>query len=321
MAKKEKIRLALIGAGNMANSVHYPSLAEFPDVEMAGICDLVEEKLKATAEKFHIERTFTDYKEMLDEIQPDSVYILVPPHHLFDLVIESLNRKLNVFIEKPPGITTEQTKNMARLAEKNHCLTMVGFQRRFSPVIVEARKKVEERGSIIQCAARFMKNYFAGPYYNGAVDILTADSIHAVDILRWMGGEVKKIVSSVKNLYAEYKNTFNALLEFENGAIGMLLTNWVVGKRIFSVEMHSKGISAFAEPDDKAVIYKDNEEKGETLLTQDAAKSKEKHKYAGFFTENRHFIDCLKEGKQPMTNFADSVKTMELVDRIYHSQM
>jgi len=302
--KKEKIRLALIGAGSMANSVHYPSLAEFPDVEMAGLCDLMEEKLK-----------------MLDEIEPDAVYILMPPHHLFDLVIECLNRKLNVFIEKPPGITTEQTKNMARLAEKNNSLTMVGFQRRFSPVIVEARKKVEERGPIIQCAARFMKNYFAGPYYNGASDILTCDAIHSVDILRWMGGEVKKIVSSIKNLYAEYDNVFNALLEFEKGAVGMLITNWVVGKRIFQVEMHAKGISAFAEPDAQAVIYKDNEEKGEILLTQEVAKSKERHKYSGFFAENRHFIDCLKEGKQPMTNFSDSVKTMELVDRIYRSQM
>ncbi len=93
--KKEKIRLALIGAGGMANGVHYPSLAEFPDVEMAGICDLAEEKLVATAKKFHIPRTFTDYKKMLDEIKPDAVYILMPPHHLFDLVIECLKRKLN----------------------------------------------------------------------------------------------------------------------------------------------------------------------------------------------------------------------------------
>ena len=45
------------------------------------------------------------------------------------------------------------------------------------------------------------------------------------------------------------------------------------------------------------------------------------YKYTGFFAENRHFINCLKEGKQPMTNFADSVRTMELVDRIYHSQI
>ncbi|HIE43979.1 MAG TPA: Gfo/Idh/MocA family oxidoreductase [Candidatus Omnitrophica bacterium] len=195
MENKKKIRLALIGAGAMANKMHYPCLREFPDVEMAGICDLVKSKLKATAEKFHIEKTFTDYKKMLDKIEPDATYILMPPHHIFDLVIECLNRRLHIFIEKPPGVTAEQTRNMARLAEKNNCLTMVGFQRRFCPVIVEARKRVAQRGPIIQCAARFMKNYFAGPYYDGAIDILTSDAIHAVDVLRWIGGEVKKVSS------------------------------------------------------------------------------------------------------------------------------
>lgn len=320
--KRKKIKLGLIGAGGMANSVHYPSLFEFPDVEMAGLCDLAEDKLKATAEKFRIKQTFTDYRIMLDKIKPDAVYLLMPPHHLFDIAVECLNRKTHLFIEKPPGITTEQTKNLARLAEKNKCLTMVGFQRRFCPLIVKARKRVEEHGPIIQCMARFVKNSVgAGPYYGGAIDILTCDAIHAVDTLRWMGGEVKKISSDVENFYAGYNNAFNALLKFESGAVGFLLTNWVVGKRIFSVEMHAKGISAFAEPDDKAVIYKDNKEKGEVFSTQEIAGSEKIHKYAGFFTENRHFIDCLKTGKQPLTNFSDAVKTMELVDRIYHNQI
>jgi len=130
-------------------------------------------------------------------------------------------------------------------------------------------------------------------------------------------------------------------LKFESGAVGILLTNWVVGKRIFKVEMHAKGISAFAEPDDKAVIYKDNKEEGEILSTKEVAQSdkeykyagffaenrhfidciKKEYKYAGFFAENRHFIDCIKKGNLPLTNFSDAVKTMELVDRIYHSRI
>ncbi|MDO9543351.1 MAG: Gfo/Idh/MocA family oxidoreductase [Kiritimatiellia bacterium] len=322
MVKKEKIRLALIGAGGMANAVHYPSLAEFTDVEMAGLCDLVDDKLKATAEKFHIENTFSDYRKMIEKVQPDAVYILMPPHHVFDVAVECLKRKLHVFIEKPPGVTAEQTRNLARLAEKNDCLTMAGFQRRFCPLIVEARKRVEERGPIIQCLARFVKNTVgAGPYYGGAIDILTCDAIHAVDILRWMGGEVKKVCGDIENFYAEYDNAFNALLKFENGAVGFLLTNWVVGKRTYLVEMHAKGISAYAEPDDKAVIYKDNKDEGDIILTKDMARSDQNFKCAGFFAENRHFIDCLKEGKQPLTNLADGVKTMELVDRIYHSEI
>lgn len=321
MADNSKVKVALIGAGGMANAVHYPSLVEFDDIEIVGLCDLDVNKLKTTAEKFKISKTFADYKEMIDKISPDAVYILMPPHHLFDLVIECLNRKLHVFIEKPPGITKEQTKQIAILAEKNKCRTMVSFQRRFSPVTVKARKIVEERGPITQCLANFVKNYTGGPYYKGATDILTSDVIHSVDNLRWIGGEVKKVRASVRSLYTEYDNSFNAIIEFENGAIGFLVSNFIVGKRIFSLEMHAKGISAYIEPEKQAVIYKDNNEEGTVLVSSEVAGSNDFHKIAGFYAENRHFIDCIKENKNPMTNFSDALKTMELVDRIYHSQL
>jgi predicted dehydrogenase len=321
MAIESQVRLALIGAGNMANGMHYPSLAEFDDVEMAGLCDLDAAKLSQTAGKFHIESTFSDYKKMLDEVQPQAVYILMPPHHMFDIIVECLNRKLHVFIEKPPGLTVDQTRHLARLAEKNNCLTMTGFQRRFTPLLVEARKAVEARGPIIQCLARFVKSNGVEPYYGGAIDILTCDAIHAVDNLRWMGGEVKKVVGKVDSFYTNFPNAFNALVEFESGAAGMLLCNWVTGRRIYSVEMHAKNISAYAEPDDRAIIYKDGDEAGEVLLNTDAAQSEAPHHYLGFFAENRHFIDCVQSKQQPQTNFSDGVKTMELVQKIYDSPL
>lgn len=159
----DKVRLALIGAGGMANSVHYPSLAEFEDVEMAALCDFIPEKLHATADKFHIEKRYTDYKQMLEEVQPQAVYILMPPHHLFDLVIHSLERGLHVFIEKPPGVSTYQTREMALLAEKRGCITMVGFQRRHIPITVRLRAMVEERGPITQVVCTFYKNTLGAP--------------------------------------------------------------------------------------------------------------------------------------------------------------
>lgn len=321
MSETKKTRVALIGAGGMANSVHYPSLAEFDDVELVGLCDMVEEKLHKTAERFGISRTFTDYRQMLDETEPEAVYILMPPHHVFDLAVTCLTRGQHVFIEKPPGVTTTQTRSLARLAEKHDCLTMVGFQRRFCPLLVEAKRRVEERGPIIQCLARFVKSGGSAPYYNGAIDILTCDAIHAVDMLRWMGGEVRSVSSTVSSFYAEIDNAFNALVEFESGAVGMLLTNWVTGRRTYAVEMHAHNITAHAEPDDRAVFYQDGDTAGEELLSADAASSSEMRKYVGFTAESRHFIDCIQRGEQPQTHFADAVKSMELVDRIYHSQL
>lgn len=318
----DKVKVGFIGAGGLANAVHYPSLAEFDDVVISAICDLDDSRLNSTADKYSIEKRYKDYKRMIEEVDLDAVYIIMPPHHLFDLVIYCLNRELNVFIEKPPGVTAEQTRNMALTAEKNGCLSMVGFNRRFIPLMVESKKIVTERGEIIQCSATFYKNSIgAPPYYNGAIDILTCDAIHAVDILRWMGGEVVSLASDIRKIYAEYDNSFNAILKFENGAVGFLLTNWVVGKRVHTFEMHAKGISAFVDGDNNAIIYKDNNESAQIINAREIAGSSETYKYYGFYSENRHFIDCIKLKRMPETNFADAYKTMELVNRIYASQI
>ncbi|HNQ35026.1 MAG TPA: Gfo/Idh/MocA family oxidoreductase [bacterium] len=316
----DRVRLALIGAGEIANAMHYPSLAEFPDVELAGLCDLEPERLRATADRFGIQRTFTDYRRMLDEVEAAAVYLILPPFLVLEPVLECLDRGFHVFIEKPPGVSAAETGRMADRARLRDRLSMVGFQRRFCPLLVESRRRVEERGPVIQCGARYLKNRLgARPYYDGRIDMLTCDVIHAVDILRWMGGEVRRVVSDIGKCCADYENAFNALLKFESGAVGFLMNNWAVGKRTFSVELHARGISAYAEPDDRAVFYQDNRNQGTELASREAAGSDRPHHYLGFRAENRHFIDCIKEKRQPLTNFEEAVRSMELVELVRRS--
>ncbi len=316
----DKVKVALIGAGGMANSVHYPSLADFEDVELVGLCDIVEDKLKATADKFGIERRYTDYRKMVEETAPQAVYVLMPPHQLFDIVVWLLKRNLHVFIEKPPGVSREQTRQMAHWAEEQGCLTMVAFNRRFIPVLRYCRDKVRSEGGYIhQCVASFYKDHrAAGPYYDGAVDILTSDAIHAVDALRFMAGvEPVKVASSVRSLGRHFDTSFNALIEFENGCIGVLLGNWMSGGRVHTFEMHGLGIAAFCDADTQAVVHKDNQLNVEVIAATEAAGSEERHKSYGFWHENRHFIDCIKAGQEPETCFTDAAKTMDLVESIF----
>jgi virulence factor len=319
----DNVRVALIGAGGMANSVHYPSLAALDDVEMVGLCDLVEAKLNATADKFGIERRFADYRKMIEETAPDAIYILMPPHHLFDLAIYALEAKLHLFIEKPPGVTAEQTRQMALAAEKSGVLAMVGFNRRYIPLLTKCKEMVLERGDMLQCVSTFYKHHFAGPYYKGAVDILTCDCIHAVDTLRWMGGaEVADVAGDVRTLCDEtYTNAYNALVRFDNDCSGVLLGNWCVGKRVHTFEMHAKGISAFVDCNSTATVYSDNKEEGLVLDAKEVAGSDENRVFYGFEAQSRHFIDCIKSGSEPSSSMDDAVKTMELIQAIYQTSM
>ncbi|MBI2299037.1 MAG: Gfo/Idh/MocA family oxidoreductase [Armatimonadetes bacterium] len=277
-------------------------------------------KLAATAAKFGIANTYSDYQKMIAEQDPEAVYVLMPPQHLFEPAAYALEHGKHVFIEKPPALTVTQIRNLAKKAEAHGCLTMCGFNRRFTPLVTACRRRVEERGPIEQAAVTFYKNHFAGEYYNGVVDILTCDAIHALDLLRGLCGEVKHLQSSVRRTGGEdYANSWNVLMEFDNGACGILLAHWTAGKRFHHAEFHAKGISCFTEFEVDARIWADNQNEPVYLTAEQVAGSDAKHKTFGFFQENRHFIDSIQARELPLTHFGDAARTMELVERIYHS--
>lgn len=318
-----KVRIAFIGAGSHANAVHYPSIASIPEAEIVAICDINSDRLHKTSDKYGVKNRYLDYKDMLEKEEIDAVYLIMPPHQLYDIAIDCLSSGHNLFIEKPPGVSLQQTRSLAWYASKEGCRTMVGFNRRFIPLMRLCKGLVEERSAINQCVSTFYKNIAseAPPYYRGAVDVLTSDVIHAVDTLRWMGGgEVRKVYGSVRKLFTDYYNSFNALVCFEDGAIGFLMSNWMAGARVHTFEMHGKGISAFVNPNEKALIYADNKPEPKIISTYEAAGgSRDFHVYYGFYQEDKHFIDCIIRDEEPETCFKDAVKTMELIDLIYKS--
>ncbi|HMN31234.1 MAG TPA: Gfo/Idh/MocA family oxidoreductase, partial [Caldilineaceae bacterium] len=148
MDTKTKVRVAMIGAGGMANNVHYPSLASFADVEIAAICDLDERRLQETANKYEVEGRYTNYRQMVEEVAPDAVYAVGQPHIMFDIWVWCLQQGLNLCIEKPMGITLHQAEMLAYLAEKHNAITQVSFQRRTCPMVVHLRNECLKRGPI-----------------------------------------------------------------------------------------------------------------------------------------------------------------------------
>ena len=316
MAKDfRKVRVAMIGAGSMANRVHYPSLASFDDVEMVAICDLDPDRLSRTAERFGIEKRYTDYRKMIEEVAPDAVYAIGQPHMMYDVWLWCLNEGLNLYIEKPMGITIHQARALAYLAEKKGCITQVSFQRRSCPMLVKLKEECLKRGPIIHAVCMFYKCNIE-PFL-GARDHMMDDGVHAIDTLRWMcGGEVVRIKSLTRRVLVPDINFISSLLEFDSGATGVMVNSWTSGRRIFRVEMHAPGICAEADPEGKGYLYADGDTRGVEYDTRKVAGSEEFYVYAGFQAKNREFIDCLKSGKQPASNFSDAVKTMEVAEKI-----
>ncbi len=139
-----------------------------------------------------------------------------------------------------------------------------------------------------------------------------------VDLMRYYGGEVRNVTALSKFDDPYYETFTTAMLEFENGASGMLIADRSSGQWEETIEIHGGNHSVMIHMPDSVTIT-DGQEKHTTEMTPLAmgwAKSEDK---LGFSYAIRHFLDCLKNDEQPLTTAADAYKTHELMNRILHS--
>ncbi len=318
------VRVAMIGAGRMANNVHYPSLASFDDAEIAAICDLAEGPLNATADKYGVD---TDYRKMVAEVQPDGVYVIGQPHYMYDIWVWCLREGLNLYIEKPMGLTWHQAQMLAHLAEQKSVITQVSHQRRSSPLFVKLRQECLKRGPIVHAVCEFYK---PGPSpFIGPRDHMMDDTTHAIDTIRWICGgdwrdgpdarpaDVVAIESECKRIGTPDINWIGATLRFSNGSTGFVVNSWSSGRRVFRVEMHAPGIAVDADVEGKAYLYTEGDTNGQEYTAQQVAGGDQTYVFGGFKAKNREFIDSLKSGKELTSSpFRDCVKTMEVAEKI-----
>jgi hypothetical protein len=115
---------------------------------------------------------------------------------------------------------------------------------------------------------------------------------------------------------------FLAIVKFSNGATGFLKSGYKMGRRIFAVEAHSEGISFFGDPEEGGKVFTDgNVAPSKVLDAHKLSRSKKTYRAYGEHAMNLHFMDCIREGRQPETHLDDAIKTMELVDAIHRSQI
>jgi len=313
--KNSSIRVALIGAGQMANKVYYPTLSSLEDVEIVGLCDRNSDKRHLTANTYNIEKTYHDYKKMVEELLPDAVFAIGHPHTMYDVWMWCLEKGLHLFIEKPLGITLHQTRMLAYMAERKKCITQVGFQRRASPLLKNLTETCKSRGQITYAFVEFIKN--ASDPFLCARDHMLDDGVHAIDTLRSIcEGEVVEIHCITKRIGVPDLNFITATLTFDSGAIGQMHCNWTSGCRAFRVELHAPSICARADLEGKGYLYQDGNTDGIELDARQIAGSDDRIIYCGFLAKIKEFLSCVQTAQLPSSNFSDALKTHIVAEKI-----
>jgi predicted dehydrogenase len=316
-----KTKIGIIGTGSFATASHYPVWSVMDDVAIEAVCDLVPEKTEEKARQYNIPHQYNNAFEMIDKADLDAIAIILPPKPVFDIAICAFEKGLHTFIEKPPGMDSEQTRKLAAAAEKNGCHSQAGLNRRFSPVIREARERILKTGAPQSCAAIYNK-FNPGPPAWDSGDWLLIDGLHALDCLFILADSLPKKVFPYTHRAADgFLSRYSAQIEFENGCVGTYMGNYNSGVRRERFEVHGDGVSAYIAAPDRAEIYVQN--KGfaapiadEVLTDQSLTGTVDRNITYGYLQEYRHFIDVIQKKRKPEVTLREMIPVMELVDTI-----
>ena len=146
-----KVRVGIIGCGWIAGS-HMDAYLNQPDVELVAGADLIPGKAKAFFEKYGITNAKTDYashKEMLDDesLQLDAVSICTYNRQHAEPAIYALKKGVNVLLEKPFTVTTEEAVEVMRAEKESGKVLSIGFQPRLD-ANMQMIKKIVESGEL-----------------------------------------------------------------------------------------------------------------------------------------------------------------------------
>lgn len=306
MEQVKKLRVGVIGTGAIANIAHFPVLSAMPEVTLAAIYDVNQEKAQEARARYGAEKACRSFDEFLKS-DLDCVVLLTPKTVRRQYLVPVLESGLDVLCEKPLSSTLQECDYLANAAEKSGQIVMVAFNRRFAPCNRGALEAFEGRRPhmVIANKSREFKEY------RGTLE----NAIHMVDLLRHALGECEKVEAQAVFTDPYYEDLCTAQLRFENGGIGLLAASREAGQWREHVEMYGGGITAVSDNlDQYRIIYPDHET-GQTMtpLNQGWCTVVER---LGFAPCIRHFIHCVQTREMPLTSAQDAYKTHELMDRI-----
>ncbi len=239
--------IGIIGTGNFTKMVILPAMGKI-GTNIKSIASARGVSSTIMAKKYGIGDSTTDYMQILNDPEVNTVMITTRHNMHAPMVIEAMNAGKNVFVEKPLALNDQELNDVITAYEKNNVTLTVGFNRRFSPHIQKVKQLVNDSAPKNMIANMNAGNIPADVWVHdmkvGGGRII-GEACHLIDLLSYISGsKVKSVCMNALGNNAE-ENTDNAtiLLKFENGDNGVV-NYFANGDKSYSkerIEVYSEG--------------------------------------------------------------------------------
>jgi myo-inositol 2-dehydrogenase/D-chiro-inositol 1-dehydrogenase len=224
-------KLAMIGCGGIGR-YHLGHFLEFKDIELAGFCDTILERAESFVKEAGNGKAFTSYKQMYDEVNPDMVFICVPPTEHGEIEFETIKRRIPFFVEKPVALSLDLAYKIRDEVKKAGLITAVGFQCRYSNLVEPNIKFIKDNEIVFVDCIR-IGGVPGVPWWrkrSTSGGQIVEQTIHQFDIIRYVFDEPELVftlgtrgfVTDIEGYDTEDLST--TVVRFKSGALAAIST-------------------------------------------------------------------------------------------------
>lgn len=143
-----KIRVGLIGLGEVAQLMHLPLLADDQRFEIAAVTDVSPSLVAHVAERYGVKTRHGSAEALIADPGLDAVFILTPDFLHAPLLEQAIRAGKHVFIEKPAALTAAELRPLLELEKTNSKTVFVGYMRRFAPAFTALKERLPPREEV-----------------------------------------------------------------------------------------------------------------------------------------------------------------------------
>jgi predicted dehydrogenase len=330
--KTGRVRVGVVGCG-IWGQMHIRAYQQHPSADLVGICDKDQARATAVARKAGVSRSFSDIDDLLEE-GVEAISVATPDTAHTDIVIKAAKRGVHILVEKPLATTVDECRRMIAAAESGHVYLMVDWHNRWNPPYHEAWKSIRsgELGEISYIYYRLSDTIYVPTKmlpWAGKSSVMLFLGSHALDTTCWLVGskpirincQRKEGILTAKGITTA--DMYISVVDFESGATAVIENSWVLPQSSPSLIDHkceiigSQGV-IYIDPTHGAAIAKyttktpagfPDAEYPDMFITPEIH-----GRQMGFGVEPMyHFIECLRDGKPPLTSGEDGLLNTKLI--------
>lgn len=341
----KKLKLGVVGTGNIYKGAHAPAWNAHREVEIAAFCDVNEGAAAALAKEHGTARVYTDYREMLVKEEIDMIDVTTPNLFHSEISIAALEAGKHVFCEKPDAVNPLEAQKMADEAKQSGKILMAMRNNRFRPASQFLKKYIEHghMGDIYTGRCGWQRRWGMAPvgwFTNKALSgggPLIDLGVHFIDLSIWLMGSPRpvSVVGAAYNKFGDkhlersrsthpspehpafiydVEDLASGFIRFDNGASLQIEFSWASHIEEEKTFLELRGSEA-------GIDFTNNQLKLFTEIggTPCDIMPKLPPDNQGHTANINHFVDCVQRRAEPIILPEFGVDMIKILSAIYAS--